>query len=319
MNMVSRRDFLVSSAALPVAAAAPAKGEVSLVSWSLVKSYAFSRRWMNLDLPRIAREEFGIGALELVSLFFENPSLEYLRRLKRNAEQHGIRLVRLLVDDEGNMSAVDKAERIEASLAHRRWIDAARYLGCTDIRTNMRGGLPDWKQDKDLVKRGAESFRHLIEYARAAGVGVIVETHGGASSDPGILTSLMREVNDPAFGVLVDLINISRDVDYEQGLRQLLPFAKGISVHPVWAREGAYPGFAVERALHICMEAGYRGYWGIESSFGPPMKVMPRFAPEQNAPLPMPPGITEEQIWQNDLKGVRLTQAILAKTVFEKA
>ena len=317
--MVSRRDFLVRSAVAPVMTAAPAKGEVSLAAWSLVKSYAFSRRWTNLDLPRITREEFGIGALELVSLFFENPTLVYLRQLKQNAEKHGVRLVRIMVDDEGNMSAVDRAERIQASLAHRRWIDAAHYLGCTDIRANMRGGLPEWKKDKDLVKRGAESFRHLLEYARAANVGVIVETHGGASSDPGILTSLMREVNDPTFGVLVDLINISREVDYEQGLRQLLPFAKGISVHPVWVQEGSYPGFAIERALGICMEAGFRGYWGIESSFGPSLRVMPRFAPGQTTPLPLPPGVTEGQLWPDDLKGVRLTQAILAKTVFEKA
>jgi sugar phosphate isomerase/epimerase len=316
--MVSRREFLVHSAAAPALAAAPGRGEVSLAAWSLVKSYTFSRRWANLDLPRIAREEFGLGALELVSLFFDNPTFVYLRQLRQNAEKHGVRLVRIMVDDEGNMSAVDKAERMQASLAHRRWIDAAHYLGCTDIRANMRGGLPEWKKDKDLVKRGAESFRHLLEYARAANIEVIVETHGGASSDPGILTSLVKEVNDPAFGILVDLINISREVDYEQGLRQLLPFAKGISVHPVWAREGSDPGFPIERALSICMEAGFRGYWGVESSFGPSLRVMPRFAPGQTAPLPLPPGVTEEQLWLDDLKGVRLTQAILARTVFEK-
>jgi L-ribulose-5-phosphate 3-epimerase len=317
--MVSRRDFLVRAAAAPVVAATAAKGEVSLAAWSLVKSYAFSRRWTNLDLPRITREEFGIGALELVSLFFENPTLVYLRQLKQNAEKHGVRLVRIMIDDEGNMSAVDKAERMQASLAHRRWIDAAHYLGCIDVRANMRGGLREWKKDKDLVKRGAESFRHLLEYARTANMGVIVETHGGASSDPSVLASLMREVNDPAFGVLIDLINISREVDYEQGLRQLLPFAKGISVHPVWVQEGSYPGFPIERALRICMEMGFHGYWGIESSFGPPLRVMPRFAPGQTVPLALPPGITEGQLWRNDLKGVRLTQAVLTRTVFEKA
>lgn len=306
-------------AAAPVPASAAGSGGISLAAWSLVKSYAFSRRWANLDLPRITREEFGLDALELVSLFFENPSLVYLRRLRQNAEQHGVRIVRIMVDDEGNMAAVDKAERMQASLAHRRWIDAAHYLGCTDIRANLRGGLPDWKKDKDLVKRGAESFRHLLDYARTANVGVIVETHGGASSHPDILTSLMKEVNDPHFGILIDLINISREVDYEQGLRQMLPFAKGISVHPVWRREGADPGFPIGRALKICVEMGYRGYWGIESSFGPPMKVMPRFAPGQVTPLPMPDGVTEEQLWRDDLKGVKLTQDILKKTVFRNA
>ena len=73
--MVSRRNFLAHSAAASVAAAASDKGEVSLAAWSLVKSYTYSRRWANLDLPHITREEFALGALELVSLFFENPTL----------------------------------------------------------------------------------------------------------------------------------------------------------------------------------------------------------------------------------------------------
>jgi len=317
--MVSRRDFLAGSAAASVLAAAPGKGEISLAAWSIVKTYAFSRRWASLDLPRITREEFGLGALEMVSLFFENPSFVYLKQLKTNAEKHGVKLVRIMVDDEGNMSAVDKTERIQAAIAHRRWIDAAHYLGCTDIRANMRGGLPDWKSDQDLVKRAAESFRHLLEYARTAGIGVIIETHGGASSYPPILTAVMKEVNDPAFGVLVDLINISKEVNYEQGLRQLLPYAKGISVHPVWAKEGAYPGFPFERALEICMEAGYAGYWGIESAFGPNLRVMPRFAPGQNGPLPMPPDTSDEQIWHDEVKGVKMAKAVLEKVVFRKA
>jgi hypothetical protein len=76
----------------------------------------------------------------LVALFFENPSFVHLRRLKQNAEKYGVRLVRIMVDEEGNMSAVDKTERMQAAVAHRRWIDAAHYLGCTDIRANMRGG-----------------------------------------------------------------------------------------------------------------------------------------------------------------------------------
>ena len=40
----------------------------------------------------------------------------------------------------------------------RKWVDIAHYLGCIDIRCNMRGGLPNWREDKDLVSRAAESF-----------------------------------------------------------------------------------------------------------------------------------------------------------------
>jgi hypothetical protein len=115
--MKTRRDFLAGAAAAPLLAAAAGKGEVSLAAWSLVRTYAFSRRWANLDLPRITREEFGLGALEMVSLFFENPTFVYLRQLKQNAEKYGVRLVRIMVDDEGNMAAVDRPERMQAAPA----------------------------------------------------------------------------------------------------------------------------------------------------------------------------------------------------------
>ena len=318
--MLSRRDFLVRAAAAPVVAAAPAKGEVSLAAWSLVKSYAFSRRWANLDLPRITREEFGLGALELVSLFFENPTFVYLRQLKQNAEKHGVRLVRIMVDDEGNMSAVDKAERMEASVAHRRWIDAAHYLGCTDIRANMRGGLPEWKKDKDLVKRGAESFRHLLEYARAANVGVIVETHGGASSDPGILTSLMKEVNDPAFGVL------GRSDQHQPGGRLRAGAAPVIAVcqgHFGASRLGA--GTSRSGLPHrACPEhlqgGGFPRLLGhrivLRAFVDGSCRALRR---DRHDRCRCRPASREEQLWQDDLKGVRLTQAVLAKAVFAKS
>lgn len=312
---MTRRTMLGTMAAAPAAMKAD-RGEISLAAWSLVKSYAVSRRWSNLDLPRITREEFGLGALEFVNLFFENPTLAYLRRLKENAARYNVKLVRIMVDDEGNMAAVDRAERIRAAVAHRRWVDAAHYLGCIDIRANLRGGPREWKTDKDLVKRGAESFRHLLDYARGSGIGVIIETHGGASSDPDTLVAVMKEVNDPAFGVLLDLININREVDYEQGLRKLLPWSKGISVHPVWTGEGSYPGFDMDLALRVTKESGFRGYWGIESAFGARMNVMARFEPGRTTPLPMPAGMSEEQVWQEDLKGVRLAKAILEKQVF---
>jgi hypothetical protein len=79
-----------------------------------------------------------------------------LQRLKKNAAQFDVKLVRIMVDDEGNMAAIDKQERMQSAVAHRKWVDIAHYLGCDDIRCNMRGGMPDWKQDKDLVKRAAE-------------------------------------------------------------------------------------------------------------------------------------------------------------------
>lgn len=315
----SRRELLICAA---IAAATPLgatpKNEISLAAWSLVQSFYIAKRWTNLELPRIARDQFAIGAVELVSHFFDNPSLGYLRQLLGNGRDSGVKFVRIMVDDEGELAAIEKSERIQAAIAHRRWIDAAHYLGCIDIRASMRGGLRDWKTDKDLVKRGAEGFRRLLEYARGANLGILIEPHGGASSDPDVLLALMKEVDDPRFGILVDLINISREVDYEQGLRKLLPSARGISVHPMWTEEGGDPGFDMNMALKLCLESGFSGYWGIESAFGPRLPLAGPYNFALRKPEPLPPESQQEQIWQNESKGVRLTKAILERVVFGK-
>src|SRR6266498_852701 len=120
--MQTRRDFLTrSSAAFMVSAAAAAspKDQISLAAWSLVRSFFDTHRWKNPDLPKICSEQLGIHGLEFVNQFFENPTMNSLKQLRRNASDYGVTLVRIMVDDEGNMAAVDRKERMESAIAHR--------------------------------------------------------------------------------------------------------------------------------------------------------------------------------------------------------
>jgi len=302
--MPTRRELLVAPAAL--AAAGPAKDDISLAAWSLSRSFFQAGKWKNLDLPRIVRQELGLNGLEFVNQFFENPTLGYLRQLKRNGADYGVSFVRIMVDEEGDMAAPDRTERERAAVAHRKWVDIAHYLGCSDIRCNLRGGLPDWRRDKDLVSRAAEAFQDLLEYSRGSGLAILIENHGGASSDPDVLVALMKAVNNPRFGTLPDFGNVNPGADHAEVLRKLLPYAKGVSVKASWAADGTHPGWDLERLIKICLESGYHGWWGVESSFGRAR----RGAPEVK--------LTPEEIWENDLKGVRLTKAVLERLVLGK-
>lgn len=294
--------------------AAPApdpRDRISLAAWSITRSFFVAHRWKNLELPRICREQFGITAVEFVNQFFENPVLRYLDQLNRAGKDNGVTFVRIMVDGEGDMAAIDRTQRMAAAVAHRKWVDIAHYLGCIDIRCNMRGGLPQWKNDKDLVKRAAESFNDLLEYSKGSGLNIVIENHGGASSDPEVLVALMKTVNNPRFGTLPDFGNVNEGDDRAQVLRKIIPYAKGVSVKAAWADE-QNPGWNLEELIGICLQAGFHGYWGIESSYGRgprPVRGQPR--PAEN----MPP----EQIWQNEVKGVMLTKAVLERTVLKRA
>lgn len=296
-----------------IAAPRPGKDDISLAAWSLNQSFFVGHRWTNLDLARIVREQFNLSAIELVNQFFENPRLGYLKQLKKNADSHGVRYVLIMIDGEGDMSALSKPERMEAAIAHRKWIDIAHYLGCHAIRCNMGGPKADWQKDSDLTSRAAESFHDLLGYAKGSNLNLVIENHGGASSDPAVVEKLMKAVDNPNFGTLPDFGNINEGDNHAEVIRRLVPWAKGISVKSGWAADGSHPRFKIEEMLQICKDSGFHGFWGIESSFGRFNRSGERLSAAQ---LGNP---TPDEIWQNEVKGVELTKAVIERVVLHRS
>jgi L-ribulose-5-phosphate 3-epimerase len=320
----SRREFIAGAAITAAAAAAgslnapaaerPTKDDISLAAWSVNRSFFIGKKWKLLDLPRIVRNDFNINGIELVNQFFENPMMRYLQELKNNAEKQGVKFVLIMVDGEGDMIAVDKKDRMQAAVAHRKWIDIANYLGCHAIRCNLGGQrITDWKSDKDLVSRAAESFGSLLDYAKGANLNVVLENHGGASSDPEVMVAVMKAVNNPNFGTLPDFGNVNPGDDNAEVLKKILPYAKGISVKASWQADGTHnKAWDLEKMIKICQESGYHGYWGIESNFG-----LTRRKPGEGAPAEPPE--SPDVIWEKEVKGVNLTKAVLDRLVMKKA
>jgi len=276
MKELTRRRFLSNSIALGAglsgltltkntrinAASRMTEDDISLAAWSLVREFR-QKKWKNLDLPRICREDFDINGLEFVNTFFEVPTYNYLKRLKRNAEDYNVKLVLIMVDDEGDMAAASKEERMQAVINHRKWIDIAQFLGCHAIRTNCRG--PKEASREDYLNRAEESFNCLLKYAVQAKISVIIENHGGISSDPDFLVALMERVNNLYFGTLPDFGNFPDNADKYEAVKKLIPYAHGVSVKSQFTAQQTHPGYDLERLIKICHDAGYRGFYGIET------------------------------------------------------
>lgn len=266
MPQPTRRSFLASTAAAPLAAASrPVEDDVSLAAWSIVRSFR-NGVWKNEDLPRICREEFGLNGLEFVNQFFGNVMQRNLRELKNRGDGYGVQFVLIMIDGEGDMAAADPAERKQAVVSHRKWVDIAHYLGCHAVRCNLGGPRDGWRSQSDaLVGRAAESFRSLLDYAEDSGLSVVIENHGGASSDPEVLPAIMKAVDDPRFGTLPDFGNLNPGGDPYEVVEKLMPWAKGVSVKAAWTPDGEHPSYDLERLIGICRDADYKGSWGIES------------------------------------------------------
>jgi len=267
MNFMRRRSFVSTLAAVPLAAQTPKKWfRTSLAEWSLHKAIQ-SRMITNLDFPRIAREQFGIEGIEFVNQLWEAPTASYVARLKRNMQTAGVTGVLIMCDGEGTMGHSVPKERMEAADNHRKWVDIAAELGCTAIRTNMYPEKqPTSPEEIDaFLKFCAESFTKLCEYAKPAKIHVIIENHGGISSNPDVVVRLMKMVNLPNFGTLPDFGNFPKEIDRYAAVEKLMPFAKGCSLKCMdFGPDGKETTIDLDRMMAIAKKSGYQGWVGIE-------------------------------------------------------
>ena len=238
--------------------------EISLAQWSLNKRL-FGRaepKLDNLDFAATARR-LGIGGLEYVNQFFFDKANDksYMREMKKRAADNGVENVLIMCDSEGSLGDADKGNRIKAVENHYKWLEAAKYLGCHSIRVNAHS-TGTYNEQLNLA---ADGLGRLSQYATKYGLNVIVENHGGLSSNGGWLTSVIRKVNLPNCGTLPDFGNF-REYDRYKGVEEMMPFAKGVS-----AKAGKFDANGDEantdfyRMMRIVRDAGYKGWVGIES------------------------------------------------------
>ncbi len=314
MQLSSRREFIqrfagaglalgaVSSALTQTAVAYPRPQEnaISLATWSIVRSFR-AGVWKLTDVARICREDFGIDGIEYVTSFFEVPVETYLKRLNKTAADHGVKNVLIMVDEEGDMVSKDKSVRMQAAVNHRKWVDIAAFLGCHAIRCNARGGGNSPSADPDALDRAAESFNALIDYAKESRINVVIENHGGLSSHPEWLPALCKKIDSPHFGILPDYGNyhLKTEKEIEEAVRLAMPYAKGISVKAGWLPDGTHPQYSLEKLLTLSKQAGYTGFWGIESG-------MRREGSQSSA----------DAIKKDDWQAVLWTKAAIEKVVF---
>ncbi len=272
MSTISRRNFIGRSAALGASALiGPAllpelraqnkmtmtKDDISLAQWALVDEIR-AGKWKTLDFARVAREDFGLNGIEYVNTLFEVTTESYLKQLKTNASDHGVTSVLIMCDAEGDGAMPTPEGRKQFVINHRKWIDAAQYLGCHAIRTNCRG--PENADKGEALKWATETYHMLLEYAAPADISVVIENHGGVSNDPDWMVSLVKAVNHPKFGTYPDWRRPSDDFDNVEYLRKTLPYAKGMSYRNQPTEELS------AKMIRMAKEGGYSGWYGIESS-----------------------------------------------------
>lgn len=277
---LKRREFLIQASALSAAglgvssvtqhlAAADAKEplyKISLAEWSLHRTLN-EGKLDNLDFAKVAKNDFGIEAVEYVNQFFKDKAKDkhYLGQLKQRAEDLGVKTLLIMIDNEGALGDADEQKRTKAVENHYQWVEAAKFLGCHSIRVNAASS----GSYEEQLGRAADGLSRLTEFAEPFAVNVIVENHGHLSSNGEWLTSVIKKVDRKRCGTLPDFGNFNlgdgKQYDRYKGVTELMPFAKAVSAKSGdFDEQGNDVHTDYRRMMKIVVDAGYRGYVGIE-------------------------------------------------------
>ena len=257
--------------------------KLSLAQWSLEKPI-HQGELDPIDFAKKAKE-LGFDGIEYVNqLYFdkyrnsENPEADFsnlLDTLKAKSEENNVKNILIMIDGEGNLAAIDDKEREDAVEKHKRWIDAASFLGCHAVRVNLFGSDDEAQWKSNAVK----GLTELSKYAATKDINVLVENHGGFSSNGKLMAEVMEEVDLPNCGTLPDFGNFClrrkdgkmwgaeciEEYPTYQGIEEMLPYAKAVSAKTYeFDENGKETTLDVGRILKMVKESGYNGWIGVE-------------------------------------------------------
>ena len=257
--------------------------KLSLAQWSLHKQIK-GGKLSPYDFAKKANE-LGFEGLEYVSQLYdsileqgddEKVAMEnMLKTLKEKSEEYKLKNLIIMVDGEGHLADLDEKVRAETIENHKKWVAAAAYLGCHSIRVNAHGeGTAE-----EVAAAAIDGLTQLSKYAETKGINVIVENHGGYTSNGAWLADVMKKVNLSNCGTLPDFGNFCMTVGYGsinseecdnpydiyKGVKELMPYAKAVSAKSYdFDEAGMQPKIDYVKMMQIVKDAGYTGFVGVE-------------------------------------------------------
>lgn len=247
----------------------------SLSQWSFNREL-FSGKMTTIDFIKVAGE-MDYEGVEYVSQFFQDKveDFVFLDSLTKSTNEAGVKSLLIMVDDAGNLGASNMGERNLAIENCKKWVLAAKYLGCNSIRVNAHGdGTPE-----EMKNACADGIGRLAAWSQKQGIDIIIENHGGISSNGKWLAELLKELQEFGVGSYPDFGNwctlrengqlwggaCTERYDRYKGLKELVPYAKSLSVKSfAFDDEGNETSMDYAKIFEIVQASGYNGYLGIE-------------------------------------------------------
>ena len=254
--------------------------KIGLAQWSFHRALR-SKKLDNLDFAKTAKEKFDIGVVEYVNVFFSDKvkNKEYLNEMVARSVDIGVKNSLIMIDGEGNLGDSNERKRNKAIDNHKKWVEAANYIGCNHIRVNAAGN----GSEDEVSKYASDSLQKLGDFSKDFNINIIVENHGGYSSDAQWLVGVIKNTERKNVGTLPDFGNFcvkSRPnklsswgglsgcaVEYDKykGVKEMLPYAKSVSAKSInFDDQGSSIEIDFYKMMKIVKQSGYSEYVSIE-------------------------------------------------------
>jgi sugar phosphate isomerase/epimerase len=318
-----RRAFLKTAALLPFAACACAGGDVAAAGVApparvggpklriSLNAYSFAKllndrllnRGPGLSLIELAEfcAKLDFDAIDPTAYYFPGyrertpPPEKFLFDLKKRCFELGLGISGTGTGN--NFTVADKAARAKDREWVMRTVEMAAKLGAPVVRvfadTQMRAQtwetVSNGASRADVEKWIADEIRACADHGASHGVFIGVQNHGDFLKTADDLISLLRRVDSPWCGAIVDT-GYFKVADPYAEIAQAAPYAVNwqIKQSPLGVEKEAEAPTDLNRLLKIVRASGYRGYLPIETlsprgGTGPaydPFTVVPKFLAE---------------------------------------
>ncbi len=157
------------------------------------------------DFPKRAHGDFGVDAIETVAFQFDGLEDPDLDRFAGALSTAGVQLVNVAIDA-GNLLEADVSKRAADVALIKRWIERFAAMGSQFVRVNPGSPFSPHHGEEPPAYLVA-ALRELGAFSAEHGARLLVENHGGPSSDPAWMNSLLWSTGRDSCGLLLDLGN----------------------------------------------------------------------------------------------------------------
>lgn len=256
-----------------------------------VSSYSFQQRIQAGDMNQLScvqkAQELGFDAVEFIDLQPHDSSSiqEYAARIREESERCGLPVSNFTVG--ADFLKNDPQREVERLCG---LVDVAALLGTKSMRHDASSGWPDGdgRSYEDALPILAECCRAVSAYAAKRGIRTMVENHAYFCQGSQRVEALVKAVNHPNFGWLVDIGNfLCVEEDPQTAVERAAPYAfyahaKDFYIRPAGGPnpgagffrtpKGTYLRGAVFGQGDVCVtgclrqlkQAGYDGFIGLE-------------------------------------------------------